>query len=446
MNDRLTMFDQKNLSNGATAVVQNLSRQSRTTLLERLLILITIVILPLENHFPAVGGMSVSFLIFATLAVYVAVNRPHALGKVLYHPVFIAAYIFIGLSLLLEFSSPLSNYDTIFRFTFMIGGAVCLAVLCRDRSGLTAGLYGYIAAGLWVSIYLSLASYGTINAMGSAESFHEASKIRAQAFEDRSLAANINALAFSCTQGAVVAFALALMGGGVKQRRILFLGMATFCLVASFLPMSRGAAIITLVSFTLILYAHGFRHGKTLIFIGILGLSIYTVVPDAVWSRMAYSTEAQDGRMEGRARLYATAFNRLPEYFVAGVGAGNFWSRWGYEKGFASLKANGYELKGAHNSLLQITITWGIGGLLSYVAIIWCVYRSIPSPCGRDVISLALLGIIVSLGLWICESHGFYDKWFACGVGMLVGARQWLWPSGVVRAVEDNQLPSRDRA
>ena len=442
MNDRPNMLEQKILANEIPAEVRNLSHQCRTTLFEQLLILITIVVLPLENHFPAVAGMSVSFLVFATLATYVVVSRPRALGNVWYHPVFIAAYVFIAVSALLEFSSPLSRYDTIVRFAFMIGGAVCLAVLCRDRAGVTVGLYGYMAAGLWVSIYLYLASYGTINAMGSAESFHEASKIRAQAFEDKSLAANINALAFSCTQGAVVAFTLAL-AGSVKQRRILFLGIAAFCLVASFLPMSRGAAIITLVSFAAILYARGIRHGKTLILAAILGLSIYTVVPDAVWSRMAYSSEAQDGKMEGRARVYTTAFNRLPEYIVAGVGAGNFWNKWGYEEGFATRKADGYELKGAHNSPLQIAITWGIGGLLSYVGIVWCVYRSIPLRCGRDAISLALLGIIISLGLWMCESHSFYDKWFACGIGMLVGARRWIWPAGTVADMEGNQRPSR---
>lgn len=441
MIDRLIGLDERRPASEVSAAVRYTSPQSRTTLFEQLLILITIVILPLENHFPAVAGMSVSFLVFATLFAYVVVSRPRVLGKVWYHPVFIAAYVFIAVSALLEFSSPLSRYDTIVRFAFMIGGAVCLAVLCRDRSGLTVGLYGYIAAGLWVSIYLYLASYGTINAMGSAESFHEASKIRAQAFEDKSLAANINTLAFSCTQGAIAAFTLAL-AGSVKQLRILFFGIAAFCLIASFLPMSRGAAIITLVSFAAILYTRGVWHGKTLILAAILGLSIYTVVPDAVWSRMAYSSEAQDGKMEGRARVYTTAFNRLPEYIVAGVGAGNFWNKWGFEKGFATPKANGYELKGAHNSPLQIAITWGIGGLLSYVGIVWCVYRSIPFRCGRDAISLALLGIIISLGLWMCESHGFYDKWFACGIGMLVGARLWIWPAGTVADVEGNQRPS----
>ena len=439
MIDQPIRIDHEMPASGAPAAVQNLSHQSRTTLVERVLIVITIAILPLENQFPTVAGMSASFLIFAVLGAYVIVNRPRVLGRVWQHPVFIAAYVFIGVSALLEFSSPLSRYTEIFRFGSMIGGAVFLSAFCRDRSGLAAGLYGYIVAALWVSIFLFLTSYGVVKGMGQVEGFNEATKVRQEAFGDKGIQANLNTLAFACTQGAVIAFTLALLSN-VKSRRILFFGIATVCLIASFLPMSRGAALITILSFAVVLYTHGFKHGKVLILASILGMSIYMLVPDAVWSRMAYSTESTgNGRMEGRAWIYTTALNRLPEYFVAGVGSGNYNSKWGIEKGFAKEYDGFRVVVGAHNSLLQVTIFWGGLGLLPYLWIIWCAYRSIPLRCGRDELSLALLGIIVSLSLWMCESHGFYDKWFACGLGMLVGARQWIWPSGIVSVVEVNQ-------
>lgn len=96
--------------------------------------------LPMENDLSTVAGMGVGFLIFAALAAYVIVNRPRTLGVIWCHPVFIAAYAFIGVSVLLEFSSPLSSYQQTIRFAQMIAGAVCVAVLCRDRSVLAAGL------------------------------------------------------------------------------------------------------------------------------------------------------------------------------------------------------------------------------------------------------------------------------------------------------------------
>jgi hypothetical protein len=413
---------------------------SRTTPFERFLLLISIVILPLQEQIPPVAGMSVMFLVLASLAAYLIVNRPRSLGKVWYHPIFIATYAFIGVTALLELSSPLSSYRDIVRFTQMIGGAVCVAALCRDRSALTAGLYGHIAAAVWVSVVLFSTSYETLQGT-RADDYGQASKLRAQAFDENPIQANINELAFTCTQGGIVAVTLALVGR-VKQCRILLLGIAIFCLAGSFLAMSRGAALITFVSLAVILYAHGTRHGKALIVISIVGLSLYAVVPDAIWSRMTYSTEVREGhKMESRAWIYTTVLDHLPEYVVAGVGAGNFNTEWGSKNGFFR---NGV-VTGAHNSFLQILIFWGSLGLSMFLWILWCVYRSIPLRFGRDELTLGLIGIIASLGLWLFVTHGYYSKHYAFGLGLLVGFQQWIWPTGVVSAVEINQGPSRHR-
>lgn len=412
--------------------------QPRTTRAEQFLIFISIVMLPLQDYFPAIAGMSVMFLIYGALAVYVIVNRQRILGEVWCHSVFVAAYAFVIVSALLEYSSPLSSYGDIRRFAEMIGGAVCVAVLCRDRPALTAGLYGYMATALWVSVVLFSTGYETLQGM-DAEDFYQAESLRSQAYGNKPMGANINALAFVCTQGAIVAFALSL-SDRFKHLRVLLAGIACFCLIASLLPMSRGAATVGLVSFSAILYTHGFRQGKTLILLCILGMGVYAVVPDAVWSRMVYSSAVQrSGKLEARASLYDAALNRLPEYIVAGVGAGNFSQKWGLEKGFAKHKDGALIAQPAHNSPLQITINWGILGLTMFLWIVWCVYRSVPLHCGRDGLSLALLGIVVAVGLFLLVVHGYYNKQFSFAVGMLVGARQMIWPRGIVSAVEMNR-------
>lgn len=425
-------LDQRTPASAAPTVVPYIVPQSGTTPVERLLLMTAMIILPLENDIPTVAGLSVSFLIFAVLAAYVIVIRPGTLNVILYHPVFVAAYVFIGVSTLLEFSSPLPRYLEIIRFGEMIGGAACVAVLCRDRAGLAAGLYGYMAAALWVSVQLYLTSYGMLQEMGEASDFQEASNLRTHV--DVGIRANLNTLAFACMQGAIAAFALSI-ADKAKHRRILLIGIACFCLVASFLSMSRGAVVTSFVSLATILYAHGVKQGKALILAAIVGMGLYTLVPDAVWSRMKFSTEVgESGRMEARAHIYTTALNRLPEYIMAGVGAGNYYGGWAIEKGFVAGTSG--TLIGVHNSLLQITIYWGVLGLVVFLWIIWCIYRSIPSRCGRDKLSLAMLGIIVSLGLWLLQNHTFYMKSFAFGVGLLVGARQAIWPRGIVSAVE----------
>jgi hypothetical protein len=433
MIERPFKVDQGTPASGEAGSRRGQLPQSCSTPFERFLLSTVIIIFPLQNYFPAVAGMSSMFLIFAVFAAYIIVNRPRSLGETWYHPIFFAAYAFIGVSTLLEFSSPFSRYDDILRFGHMIGGAVCVAVLCRDRSALAAGLYSYIAGAVWVSVLLYLTSYGVLQGV-QADDFNQATKARAQAFGDKPIGANLNALAFVCGQGAVVAFAMSLSGSS-KHRRTLLLGVAAFCLVAAFLTMSRSIVVMSLITFAVILYAYGLRHAKTLIIVSILGLGIYTLVPDAVWSRMSYSTEIREGtKQEGRAWLYTTAVNRLPEYIVAGVGSGHFFGKWGAEKGF--LRVSMGVVYGVHNSLLQITINWGVLGLLTFLWIIWWVYRSIPLQCGRDELSLALLGIIVSLGPFLLVSHAYYDKQFALGMGILVGARQWIWPGGIVPAIK----------
>ncbi|WP_413934978.1 O-antigen ligase family protein [Nitrospira sp. BLG_1] len=407
--------------------------QVGTTLVERFLLLVAVTILPLENHIPTVAGMSVSFLIFAALAIYVILNRPRTLGVIWYHPIFIVAYAFIGVSALLEFSSPLSSYETIIRFSQMIVGATCVAVLSRDRSALTAGLYGHIAAALWVSVFLFFNSYGTLKGMGAGSNFHEATMIRGEV--DAGFQNNLNRVAFVCIQGAIVAFALVL-SGRFNHSRIPLLGISIFCAVATLLTMSRGALVIGLVACIAILYAYGARrYGKVLILVSILGLSIYPLVPDVVWTRMKFTTEKDEyGKIEGRAFIYTTAINHLPEFFVSGVGSGNYFKKWGFQNGFVRRGS----VLGAHNAFLQITIMWGVFGLLMFLWIIWCVYRSIPLRCGRDELSLALLGILVSVALYLFVSHVVYDKVYAFAVGMLVGARQGVWPGGIVSTGEVN--------
>lgn len=437
MIERPIRLDQGTTASGASTAERGILPQPPTTRTERVLLLMSIILLPLQDYFPAVAGMSLMFLVYGVLATYVIVMRNRTLGKIWYHPVFIAAYAFIVICILLEYSSPLSKYEDIIRFAQMIGGAVCVAVLCRDRLALTASLYGYIATAVWVSVVLFSTGYETLQGM-EAEDFNQASKLRGQAFENRPVGANINGLAFVSTQGAIVAFALSL-SDRFKHLRIPLIGIASFCLIGSFLPMSRGAAAVSLVSFAVVLYAHGVRHAKTLILASILGMGIYIVVPDAVWSRMVYSTEMQDGKMESRAKLYTTAIDRLPEYIMAGVGSGNFWNKWGFEKGFARLKKDHYEIKGAHNAFLQITINWGILGLLMFLWLLWRVYRTVPLRCGRDECSLALLGIIVSVGLYLLQTHGYYAKQFTFSIGLLVGAQQWIWPTGIVSAVKENR-------
>jgi len=405
------------IRSGLPTIVPNVLPHSRTTRVERFLLLTTIIILPLETHIPTVAGFSALFLMFAVLAGYVIVARPHVVVRIWRHPVFIAAYAFLAISGLLEFTSPLPMYEAVFRFGLMIVGAIVVASLCRDRLALGACLYGYIGAGLWLAVILFLSSYGALRGV-TATDFNEASRIRAEVFRAKAVRGNINAMSFACLQGGIVAFAYTIASGSPRRRK-LSLGIAVFCVSASLLTMSRAAAAISILACLAVLYAHGVRHAKALVVAGVLAGCIFLLVPDAIWSRMTVHTG--EGIEDVRLALYRKALQALPEYVISGVGAGNFLNKWGFENGFGA----GDRVYSLHNMFLQVMVYWGLMGLLPFIVLTWQAYRCLPEQCGREVLSLGLVGIAVSHFIMMSFYTDFYSKGLSLVLGMLVASRCW---------------------
>jgi O-antigen ligase len=163
----------------------------------------------------------------------------------------------------------------------------------------------------------------------------------------------------------------------------------------------------------------------------VIGATLALWVPDAVWSRMTFSTQAQEqeDKLEGRALVYTAAVKYFPEYAISGVGAGNFWGPWGHKSRFSEKLG---VVSGSHNSFIQITIYWGLLSLLALTVLIWQAYRCLPKQCGNDVLALSLLGISVSILMYLTVVHTLYAKEFSLALGLLVGAHRWIWPEGVV--------------
>jgi O-antigen ligase len=179
---------------------------------------------------------------------------------------------------------------------------------------------------------------------------------------------------------------------------------------------------------------------RTIIIAVALGASILIWVPNVVFSRLTFSTEADHGKTEGRARIYLAAVEHFPEYAMTGVGAGNFWGPWGERSAY--LQHNGL-VYGAHNCFIQVMINWGLLALLTYLVIVWQAYRCLPRRCGADALSRCLLGIAVSLFLLMLVSHRLAAKEFSIGLGLLVAAHCWIWPAGIVPLRSRKQRPFR---
>jgi hypothetical protein len=219
-----------------------------TSRLEHFFLLAIIILTPLEDTLPSgIAGRSVLFLVFAVLALYITLRRPWAFVATWSHPVFLAGYGWLAVVGLIEWGHLGANYSEHLRIAQMLLGGVFVASLCRDRRALQVGMYGYILAGLVLSVFLFLTSYGALQE-ATATNFEEANRVRSELKEmsEEQISIPMNRGSFFVAQGAVIALALAL-ATQVTLWRNLFLGASAACLVASFLPLSRGSSSLSLL-------------------------------------------------------------------------------------------------------------------------------------------------------------------------------------------------------
>lgn len=412
----------------------------RTTSAERWMLMATVVLLPLQTTISTIAGFSSAYLMFAAILGYVLLHRPRILDRTWMHPVFLTGYVLLILSALIEFAHANPNYLLWSRIASMIAGAVLVATLCRDRAALRAGIHGYLIAGLSMSVVALVTSYSALRDATPAN-FAEATLLRDSAFSDNPVILDLNDMAFITAQGAVVALAMGLTARSAVRRN-LFFGILIMCLLATFLPMSRGGLVIIAVSCATVISVHGLNRARIIMTSIFVGVVLFMSVPGAVLSRLQYSPESPG---DVRANLYGAVINALPDYIITGLGAGNYES-WGLKNGlgfYMTLRAAkvvglsedsftpGLYVLGTHNCFLQVTICWGLTALVALIAVVYQAYRSIPKRLGTDLLALSLYGIAISSLLEMMVVHMF-AKQFAVALGLIVGSQLWIWaqPTG----------------
>src|SRR5215471_3235499 len=158
-------------------VVITRRKYTPTTLVERLLLLLNILLLPLEAYAPTIGGFSSMFFLFALSGLYVVIWRFESLVQIWNHRVLLACYFLIFIGFIFETCSPSTNYEVLIRIVQMCMGVMVIATLCRDIRALRSCILGYILVGIWVSLYLFLSFYGMLQEV-SVSNFDEASLVR----------------------------------------------------------------------------------------------------------------------------------------------------------------------------------------------------------------------------------------------------------------------------
>lgn len=397
-----------------------------TSVTERILLASAVILLPLQDAFGKIAGVSPMFIVFAIMGLYVAVFRFTSLLAVVTHRITMTSLVLLFTLILVESMQPSRSFSEPIRIALMFVGALVIATMCRDEAGLRAALWGVLIGGAWLAAYTVYISYAHLSA-ASAESFYEASQIREDVFSQLELGTNLNKMSFMAGQAAVVASAWAL-GTDKWSRRILLLLVALFCLVAAFLPLSRSGIVIALVACGMMFLRTGQAgRSKALVFVlaGIAALWLW--VPSVVFARLSFG-EATGGE-DARARIYGAAITSVDQYLPLGVGFGNYWSSWAQRNGFAAVINGQLESIGAHNMALQLLICSGIPAFLLFGLLLWFVWKALPRHA-LDGDRLALYGLTVATLLLTMISHQLYDKSMSQLLGLVVGGSLWIWPPG----------------
>ena len=420
---RIRGYVVRRASGGARVVVLRTLPQHPTTATERFLLMATIILLPLQGNLPKLGEVSSLFIIFGVLGVFLVFCRPGVLARTLRHPVFLSGYALIGIALLMEVIHSSTGYDTILRCFYMFTGAVFIASLCRDRWALRSGMYGVMLASVWMAALLFLTVYGKLS-LGNTNSYLQATDLRSQAMADNLLEDNWNTMGFLTAEGAVVALALGL-STKTRLQQYVFLAVGAFCAVATFLPMSRSATVVLVVATTAIFYTQGIMRARVFTGAVVIIIVILLWVPGAVFSRLTITTERTASRyVDERTDIYKKVIEYLPEFVLTGVGVSHFYGDWGMDAGF--------RLVGTHNIYAEVTVYWGLPGLLALLALVWRAYQCLPRRSSNDPLGLCLLGMSVSAMVYTFFTHGLAEKQFSIALGLLAGANHWIWPRTLV--------------
>jgi len=400
------------------------SQSVATSVTERILLASAVVLLPLQDAFGKVAGVSPMFIVFAIMGLYVALFRSPRVLAVITHRVTLASLVLLFTLILVESMQPNRSFSEPIRIALMFLGALVIATMCRDEAGLRAALWGVLIGGAWLAVYTVYISYAHLSA-ASAASFYEASQVREDVFSQIEIGTNLNKMSFMAGQAAVVASAWAL-GTDKWARRVLLLLVALFCLVAAFLPLSRSGIVIALVACGMMFLRTGHAgRSKALVFVLAGVAALWLWVPSVVFARLSFG-EATGGE-DARARIYGAAISSADQYLPLGVGFGNYWSAWAERNGFGAIMEGQMAAVGTHNMALQLLVCSGIPAFLLFGLLLWLVWRSLPRHA-LDGDRLALYGLTVAALLLTMISHQLYDKSMSQLFGLAVGGSLWIWP------------------
>lgn len=395
----------------------------RSNRIDRILIFILVFSIYFESNLPLIYGASTPFLLFGLTLFYLAVTRLKTLIRLFSGKYFLISISFAVICIFMETLHPFPSYDFISRFVNMIIGMFCIVALCRDRMALDIALFTFILASA-VQSFLIITGTAPLMQNINAVGFSDASQARLMAFEEFYLRGNLNDISYFSSIGSIIGIIWAYYEK-VAWKKWLLVALTFPSILGVFLPASRTGAVIFFASFLLFIYKSKIKFKKWALAIPTLLILLAFTVPDMVWVRLSSLiriTELQEE--DSRTKVYIAVLKNVNQYFITGVGSGNYWHGWAVNAGITNRFTTDVAMA-AHNAFFQVWIYWGLPALIAFLYLMSIYRDAIVRDVAGDRRRTCIYIFIMIIPMIFLFYHSFYHKSFSIGLGLLLSARYW---------------------
>jgi len=368
-------------------------------------------------------GASTPFLLFGLTLFYLAVTRLKTLIRLFSGKYFLISISFAIICVFMETLHPFPSYDFISRYVNMIIGMFCIVALCRDRMALDIALFTFILASA-VQSFLIITGTAPLMQNINAVGFSDASQARLMAFEEFYLRGNLNDISYFSSIGSIIGIIWAYYEK-VAWKKWLLVALTFPSILGVFLPASRTGAVIFFASFLLFIYKSKIKFKKWALAIPTLLILLAFTVPDMVWVRLGSLiriTELQEE--DSRTKVYIAVLKNVNQYFITGVGSGNYWHGWAVNAGITNRFTTDVAMA-AHNAFFQVWIYWGLPALIAFLYLMSIYRDAIVRDIAGDRRRTCIYIFIMIIPMIFLFYHSFYHKSFSIGLGLLLSARYW---------------------
>jgi putative inorganic carbon (hco3(-)) transporter len=376
----------------------------------QILIGLFIISFPFQENI-YVRGFSMSFIAMGLLSLYVFFNHYGRLKQIISHSKIVKYFVYflIGISII-EFLHPNASIANIIRVGYILISSIMIVSIMYSKKNLIFIANAYVISGIFVGLNLVFFGYSILLG-GNATSFNDASIIRDRIVENISINQDINNLAFnqglSSLLGAVFFFI-----SDKKRKKYFYLVALLITFMGMIVTMSRGGLITVIGTVVFTIYYFKISVTKKILFPILFLFILVLVTPSAYFSRFNINLSKDVAKQEGRARVFNSSVDALVDEGLLGVGEGNYWSVWGKSSKLAKYYGQKIRVIGTHNLFFQITLNWGIIGILLFLMVIYTIISYRPSRYNNDTESYLFIVVFISSLLYMAQIHNLQTKDF----------------------------------